>query len=108
MILRLNHVMLVVSTHSRPKAAVDKATVIGSAAMVSTHSRPKAADKVAITFGAHSMFQHTAARRRLVLNGVGRDMTYCFNTQPPEGGWKFGRYRSQTQTSFNTQPPEGG
>ena len=34
------------------------------------------------------MFQHTAARRRLV---GGQLLTFCrivgFNTQPPEGGW---------------------
>ena len=55
------------------------------------------------------LFQHTAARRRLVADLQNTSSLYfSFNTQPPEGGWDgqmgagFGRY------SFNTQPPEGG
>ena len=32
-------------------------------------------------------FQHTAARRRLGRNAKNRRPKYCFNTQPPEGGW---------------------
>ena len=77
------------------------------------------------------MFQHTAARRRLVItlitgvpgSGVsthsrpkaaGFDWlarigwNTRFNTQPPEGGWprQFGGFRSEI--GFNTQPPEGG
>ena len=78
------------------------------------------------------MFQHTAARRRLgpVSRLIGR--LCCFNTQPPEGGWRLGaahpagfRIRSFQHTAarrrlapsptpssptsgFNTQPPEGG
>ena len=36
------------------------------------------------------MFQHTAARRRLVVRrGYLRWILRCFNTQPPEGGWIF-------------------
>ena len=76
-------------------------------------------------------FQHTAARRRL---GRGYDdiqfSEWCFNTQPPEGGWlRFASFAklslvsthsrpkaagkaladiSRLQHSFNTQPPEGG
>ena len=79
--------------------------------MVSTHSRPKAAgirpDAQPLKFNP---FQHTAARRRLghfciycffIFNvsthsrpkAAGRlsskleEVTNCFNTQPPEGGW---------------------
>ena len=34
------------------------------------------------------MFQHTAARRRLVRRTTRTRNNYgCFNTQPPEGGW---------------------
>ena len=33
-------------------------------------------------------FQHTAARRRLGGSKYRFDFGYCFNTQPPEGGWK--------------------
>ena len=31
-----------------------------------------------------------------------------FNTQPPEGGWRFRRYVNFFGFGFNTQPPEGG
>ena len=77
------------------------------------------------------MFQHTAARRRLVLRFCGL-LHRCrrFNTQPPEGGWQsytVGEDRIVVSThsrpkaagiakcngnplekGFNTQPPEGG
>ena len=33
------------------------------------------------------MFQHTAARRRLICLIACRFVMICFNTQPPEGGW---------------------
>ena len=37
---------------------------------------------------ALTMFQHTAARRRLVPYAHEDDRRrFCFNTQPPEGGW---------------------
>ena len=78
---------------------------------VSTHSRPKAAGCPPISSNP-ALFQHTAARRRLVdrrrLGGnepcvsthsrpkaagilfVSVYYLYgCFNTQPPEGGWYF-------------------
>ena len=32
----------------------------------------------------------------------------CFNTQPPEGGWVYGRLIVRLNFCFNTQPPEGG
>ena len=98
---------------------------------VSTHSRPKAAGEYRYGDFDNYEFQHTAARRRLAmrsLNGFG--CTFCFNTQPPEGGWvrltglvllvpefqhtaarrrlgqgRGGKYRNR---GFNTQPPEGG
>ena len=35
-----------------------------------------------------SMFQHTAARRRLVSGRATRNAPARFNTQPPEGGWQ--------------------
>ena len=76
------------------------------------------------------MFQHTAARRRLIQSNQQFFFIGCFNTQPPEGGWAENEKRKQElavsthsrpkaavlsscrlQTlhrSFNTQPPEGG
>ena len=78
--------------------------------MVSTHSRPKAAGLACsngFTYAkfqhtaarrrlpmrnqimtATKKFQHTAARRRLGLSALFLDSFLCFNTQPPEGGWK--------------------
>ena len=32
----------------------------------------------------------------------------CFNTQPPEGGWPLRHVRILLASGFNTQPPEGG
>ena len=77
------------------------------------------------------MFQHTAARRRLVslaprsvismpvsthsrpkAAGIKRNrlqLRYSrFNTQPPEGGWKKPPNFPTSAHCFNTQPPEGG
>ena len=77
------------------------------------------------------MFQHTAARRRLEVDGKGitrhrlvsthsrpkaagtaveREFHRYrrFNTQPPEGGWITVMCCKKVKTCFNTQPPEGG
>ena len=54
---------------------------------VSTHSRPKAAGP---------------------LWPQGKHGEYCFNTQPPEGGWVSDTSQVYTTDGFNTQPPEGG
>ena len=60
----------------------------GKLPVVSTHSRLKAA-------GTSCM---TAITK-----------TACFNTQPPEGGWRqFLCHPSLYREGFNTQPPEGG
>ena len=100
---------------------------------VSTHSRPKAAgsDKVKDDW-LDNLFQHTAARRRLgIITCFSQSLSFCFNTQPPEGGWRQleGQHPSGLEVSthsrpkaagcasichpllqfcFNTQPPEGG
>ena len=58
--------VLMVSTHSRPKAAGVRMFDNSMKAEVSTHSRPKAAGPAPPT-------------RCTITNG--------FNTQPPEGGW---------------------
>ena len=57
---------MIVSTHSRPKAAGIYDNVRQVKQMVSTHSRPKAAGNADL-FGnvLNKSFQHTAARRRL-------------------------------------------
>ena len=35
-------------------------------------------------------------------------LTFGFNTQPPEGGWKSSNLSTTAHYGFNTQPPEGG
>ena len=40
---------------------------------------------------SNSLFQHTAARRRLAETNRASYISFKrFNTQPPEGGWRFG------------------
>ena len=77
---------------------------------VSTHSRPKAAGTMFFELNLKSLFQHTAARRRLAeISDTSSSFLICFNTQPPEGGWRaIGISEGQKPKSFNTQPPEGG
>ena len=97
-----------VSTHSRPKAAGPKCRLSRLVQHVSTHSRPKAAGQI-IGYIAYFqlLFQHTAARRRLVKLTKVEIHSVSFNTQPPEGGWLRQRLKQDDQR-FNTQPPEGG
>ena len=54
------------------------------------------------------LFQHTAARRRLVILYLRFYNSKGFNTQPPEGGWAETALIPVAYKSFNTQPPEGG
>ena len=83
------------------------------------------AEKLAIT-----IFQLTAARRRLVQRGIQIALGYHFNSQPREGGWgetafsghpksisthsrakaagKAYRDRYGVLPDFNSQPREGG
>ena len=57
----------------------------------------------------YRLFQHTAARRRLVALPLYRFCKdSCFNTQPPEGGWNRAPHNPSDTRGFNTQPPEGG
>ena len=101
-----------VSTHSRPKAAGVIASTFPPEEPVSTHSRPKAAGMV-LGFGNawRGLFQHTAARRRLVPRTTARVLlAFCFNTQPPEGGWRrdkgFPSYRRWVST--HSRPKAAG
>ena len=81
----------IVSTHSRPKAAVIAVKRYDGKCKVSTHSRPKAAEILSFRVWFRYVFQHTAARRRLRHKGQFSDGLESFNTQPPEGGWVNGR-----------------
>ena len=53
-------------------------------------------------------FQLTAARRRLERGGLAGFTQGCFNSQPPEGGWKNAYVTTGRTIRFNSQPPEGG
>ena len=75
-----NAVFLTVSTHSRLKAAVLVGLCKKRGASVSTHSRLKA-----------------AGRKLFCPN-----LNYRFNTQPPEGGWKYAPSMKTTQTFQHT------
>ena len=143
-----------VSTHSRPKAAARRSTNCGGRDPVSTHSRPKAAARLASRrprpggrfntqppeggcmrlrslLSYSTLFQHTAARRRLRHPGARLGKRFfvsthsrpkaaararalmpskarSFNTQPPEGGCLRVASNVPCNKSFNTQPPEGG
>ena len=59
--------MKLVSTHSRPKAADACKRFCNHFLNVSTHSRPKAAGELGLMACRTFLFQHTAARRRLVV-----------------------------------------
>ena len=88
-------------------------------------------DRYLFSTCTHIEFQHTAARRRLAARvQQRRRLYYCFNTQPPEGGWILSLCPTSQPTvsthsrpkaagfytpsilqvipCFNTQPPEGG
>ena len=61
-----------------------------------------------IADGLPLLFQHTAARRRLILDDLHKADEARFNTQPPEGGCYGLGLPKLTANRFNTQPPEGG
>ena len=135
---------VIVSTHSRPKAAGrrwgnQKTQVVcfntqppeggwltkpqpSDTDRVSTHSRPKAAARMRDQNSCDVRFQHTAARRRLVIatrpcltasrfqhtaarrrlpsrQDLGFGLS-GFNTQPPEGGWADSLKNALTSSSF--------
>ena len=99
-----------VSTHSRPKAAETGFANNAAARAVSTHSRPKAAEPAPPQKPCcKRWFQHTAARRRLILRSDGTGWHGRFQHTAARR-----RLRGRAETRFfarmrfNTQPPEGG
>ena len=97
---------------------------------VSTHSRPKAAGSCILLVGFTALFQHTAARRRLVPStpeeieaaivsthsrpkaaGLLQHLPLCFRLfQHTAARRRLGRDAPSLKhhDRFNTQPPEGG
>ena len=122
-----------VSTHSHPKVAAPRYTVINDEIDVSTHSHPKvAAARSAAEIINIGGFQHTATRRWL-LNGFVYASCYgCVSTHshPKVAAHRGRKHKNHQATfqhtatrrwlpgalrcmqsfapSFNTQPPEGG
>ena len=77
--------------------------------VVSTHSRLKAAGAVLIfCFFFGSVSTHSRLKAAGSSPGAGKLADRCFNTQPPEGGWLLAFFVDSGKTGFNTQPPEGG
>ena len=119
-----------VSTHSRPKAAGLPAAKNRLPKPVSTHSRPKAAgipmeSPIKSLMFQHTaarrwlvlhlflsiflrLFQHTAARRRLDKTTANRQLPKAVSThsRPKAAGLRL--FLRLATASFNTQPPEGG
>ena len=77
---------------------------------VSTHSRTKAAAcKCIATVGVNSAFQHTAARRRLlILDLYGKSGNGVSTHSHPKVAANLPYPNTFTSPGFNTQPPEGG
>ena len=100
---------MIVSTHSRPKAAGRPVQHRATLRMVSTHSRLKAAGQTISRCNAHlDVSTHSRLKAAGIDGADCIDAYFSFNTQPPEGGWVFVITRFFSRFSFNTQPPEGG
>ena len=80
------------------------------AVVVSTHSRPKAAGSIRSSDEHYAvMFQHTAARRRLEIPNGSKTPSACFNTQPPEGGWyRLAHCPARKLVSTHSRPKAAG
>ena len=103
------HPSLMVSTHSRPKAAGTGAAKSWYFEDVSTHSRPKAAgigNKAA--FGGQDVSTHS---RPKAAGKIDLPYTFCehvsTHSRPKAAGKYWSKWKND-QNSFNTQPPEGG
>ena len=90
-----------VSTHSRPKAAGGYSLLSGLGSSVSTHSRPKAAGRNQPA-GRWVCMVSTHSRPKAAGTTVDRKdvQRICFNTQPPEGGWRLQSSRPSSTRWF--------
>ena len=104
--MNLKHEM--VSTHSRPKAAVERLLINVYAYRVSTHSRPKAAAMYQADKAVREEFQHTAARRRLPYLAWALSVDYWFQHTAARRRLEHHARDRRRRRRFNTQPPEGG
>ena len=77
-----------VSTHSRLKAAGFRLRVNRHFPRVSTHSRLKAAgDEFVIFQFLYDVSTHSRLKAAGMNCGLRMKSLFCFNTQPPKGGW---------------------
>ena len=98
-----------VSTHSRPKAAAKVRFEITGRLKVSTHSRPKAAASTSSQSELQDTFQHTAARRRLLVARLIQAEKIEVSTHSrPKAAASIPSLATSCPNCFNTQPPEGG
>ena len=82
--------LALVSTHSRPKAAGDFVHLNIGSGVVSTHSRPKAAGVSPVSQSISSTVStHSRPKAAGTMLATQQGSPYCFNTQPPEGGWEI-------------------
>ena len=99
-----------VSTHSRPKAAGYSVISTADRVVVSTHSRPKAAGAKLLNELMSMMFQHTAARRRLVGLRVfllGR-FSVSTHSRPKAAGYPSQHAAVETLVSTHSRPKAAG
>ena len=79
------------------------------ALIVSTHSRPKAAGfKKRRPKPPTESFNSQPPEGGWVRLPHGKKPPSRFNSQPPEGGWMLPATRQMVLQRFNSQPPEGG
>ena len=79
------------------------------ALIVSTHSRPKAAGfKKRRPKPPKESFNSQPPEGGWVRLPHGKKPPSRFNSQPPEGGWMLPATRQMVLQRFNSQPPEGG
>ena len=77
-----------VSTHSRPKAAGSDQNHPPTFVLFQHTAARRRLVKAFWRIEPNKKFQHTAARRRLATPTLPIKMASSFNTQPPEGGWR--------------------
>ena len=104
----IGKVIVMVSTHSRPKAADFATWPLSSIVSVSTHSRPKAADKsMVIVVKKGKVSTHSRPKAAAMCNSQYRHGGKVSTHSRPKAAGADGDVVA-ADTRFNTQPPEGG
>ena len=101
----------IVSTHSRPKAAGPFPKPRPQPIVVSTHSRPKAAGKIKTLRHLYaSVSTHSRPKAAGATVKANCRSWVRFNTQPPEGGWidRAQQRRNRQRVSTHSRPKAAG